>query len=101
MLKISNKKATVSDRKEFSLPLGENTEEVTMFCQEIPGGLMWKFDINKIPRKEIQFFILGSLIQDAYQNGFVPIIKEDQRKQVSNLKLPILFVNTPRERINE
>lgn len=88
-----------SDRREFNLPVGidENNEtvyeSVTMFCQEIPGGTFWKFDINKIPRKEIQMFILGSLIQDAFQNSMVPVIKVDQRKTVAALQLPVLFVN--------
>ncbi len=93
-----NQNINVSDRKEFHLPLGNDRyEQVTMFCQNLPGGLMWKFDTNSIPRKEIQFFILGSLIQDAFMNGFSPIIKLDQRKTVKDLNLPILFVNEPKE----
>jgi hypothetical protein len=97
------KKTTQSEEKTFKVIVGCNEEgnvweEVTMFRHPQRNGELWKFDINKIPRKEIQTLMLGILIQDAFQNGLVPVQKIDMRTTVKNLNLPVLFVNEPRNK---
>lgn len=93
----------MSEEKTFKLVVGTNEEgenvfeEVTMFRHPQKNGELWKFDINKIPRKELQTLMLGALIQDAFQNGLVPVQKIDMRTTVKNLNLPVLFVNEPRK----
>jgi hypothetical protein len=92
-----------SEEKTFKLIVGVNEEgnvyeEVTMFRHPQRSGELWKFDINKIPRKELQTLMLGALIQDAFQNGLVPVQKMDMRTTVKNLGLPVLFVNEPRNK---
>jgi hypothetical protein len=97
------KKTTQSEENTFKVIVGCNEEgnvweEVTMFRHPQRNGELWKFDINKIPRKEIQTLMLGILIQDAFQNGLVPVQKIDMRTTVKNLNLPVLFVNEPRNK---
>jgi len=86
-------KANPSELKEYQIVIGDKTEVIRMYCQDVGKGLLYKFDINNIPRLEMRTYILGSLIYEALTMGMVPVMKTDMRKTVKDLALPVLFVN--------
>lgn len=86
-------KVQQSEMSVFKYKRNGEMHEVEMFKHILNKGELWKFNINKLPPKEVQYLILGALIQDAMEVGLNPVLKTDMRKSVSQLNLPVLFLN--------